>query len=156
MGIGFNPRSLRRQFGCLRRKSRVLSRRREHLHARALQIRAELSTHIHRETGPQRPTHSFWSFLYEKTKLSLNPSSSWQRPTYVQWWACFSIYIYIYIYTYIFIGVNPRSSPRQSQCSKRKLQHCSHSTTSRICLVVSLLQYTYIHIYIRCSIYIHT
>jgi len=38
-----------------------LSRRREHLHARALQIRAELSTHIHRETGPQRPTHSFWS-----------------------------------------------------------------------------------------------
>ena len=35
------------------------SRRREHLHARALQIRAELSTHIHRETGPQRPTHSF-------------------------------------------------------------------------------------------------
>jgi len=46
-----------------------LSRRREHLHARALQIRAELSTHIHRETGPQRPTHSFWSFLFEKTKL---------------------------------------------------------------------------------------
>jgi len=35
----------------------LLSRRREHLHARALQIRAELSTHIHRETGPQRPTH---------------------------------------------------------------------------------------------------
>jgi len=47
----------------------LLSRRREHLHARALQIRAELSTHIHRETGPQRPTHSFWSFLFEKTKL---------------------------------------------------------------------------------------
>jgi len=46
-----------------------LSRRREHLHARALQIRAELSTHIDRETGPQRPTHSFWSFLFEKTKL---------------------------------------------------------------------------------------
>jgi len=46
-----------------------LSRRREHLHARALQIRAELSTPIHRETGPQRPTHSFWSFLFEKTKL---------------------------------------------------------------------------------------
>jgi len=46
-----------------------LSRRREHLHARALQIRAELGTHIHRETGPQRPTHSFWSFLFEKTKL---------------------------------------------------------------------------------------
>jgi len=46
-----------------------LSRRREHLHARALQIRAELSTHIHSETGPQRPTHSFWSFLFEKTKL---------------------------------------------------------------------------------------
>jgi len=39
-----------------------LSRTREHLHARALQIRAELSTHIPRETGPQRPTHSFWSF----------------------------------------------------------------------------------------------
>ena len=31
--------------------------------------RAELSTHIHRETGPQRPTHSLWSFLFEKTKL---------------------------------------------------------------------------------------
>jgi len=49
-----------------------LSRRWEHLHAKALQIRAELSTHIHRETGdrpPQRPTHSFWSFLFEKTKL---------------------------------------------------------------------------------------
>jgi len=46
-----------------------LSRRREHLHARALQIRAELSTHIHRETGLQRPTHSFWSFYFEKTKL---------------------------------------------------------------------------------------
>jgi len=46
-----------------------LSRRREHIHARAFQIRAELSTHIHRETGPQRPTHSFWSFLFEKTKL---------------------------------------------------------------------------------------
>jgi len=30
----------------------LLSRRREHLHTRALQIRAELSTHIHRETGP--------------------------------------------------------------------------------------------------------
>jgi len=45
----------------------LLSRRREHLHARALQIRAEISTHIHRETGPQRPTHSFWSFLFEKT-----------------------------------------------------------------------------------------
>ena len=28
-----------------------MSRRREHLHASALQIRAELSTHIHRETG---------------------------------------------------------------------------------------------------------
>jgi len=39
-----------------------LSRRWEHLHARALQIRAELSTHIYRETGSQRPTHSFWSF----------------------------------------------------------------------------------------------
>jgi len=48
---------------------RSLSRRREHLHARALPIRAELSTHNHRETGPQRPTHSFWSFLLEKTKL---------------------------------------------------------------------------------------
>jgi len=47
----------------------LLSRRREHLHARALQIRAERSTHIHRETGPQRPTHSFWSFLFNKTKL---------------------------------------------------------------------------------------
>ena len=35
-----------------------MSRRREHLHARALQIRAELSTHIHRETGSQRPTLS--------------------------------------------------------------------------------------------------
>jgi len=46
-----------------------LSGRREHLHARALQIRAELSTHIHRETGRQRPTHIFWSFLFEKTKL---------------------------------------------------------------------------------------
>jgi len=46
-----------------------LSRRWEHLHARALQIRAELSTHIHRESGPQRPTHSVWSFLFEKTKL---------------------------------------------------------------------------------------
>jgi len=47
----------------------LLARRREHLHARALQIRAELSTHIHRETGPQRPTHSFLSFFFEKTKL---------------------------------------------------------------------------------------
>ena len=46
-----------------------LPRRREHLHARALQSRAVLSTHIHRETGPQQPTHSFWSFLFEKTKL---------------------------------------------------------------------------------------
>ena len=24
-----------------------------------------ISAHIHRETGPQRPTHSFWSFLFE-------------------------------------------------------------------------------------------
>jgi len=47
----------------------ILSRRWEHLHARALQIRAELSTHNHRESGPQRPTHSYWSFLFEKTKL---------------------------------------------------------------------------------------
>jgi len=46
-----------------------LSRRWEHLHARALQIRAELSTHIHRETGPQRPIHSFWSFLFEKESV---------------------------------------------------------------------------------------
>jgi len=46
-----------------------LSRRREHLHARALQTRAEFSTHMHRATGPQRPTHCFWSFLFEKTKL---------------------------------------------------------------------------------------
>ena len=46
-----------------------LSRRREHLHARALQIRAELSTHIHRETAHPRPTHSFWSLLFEKTRL---------------------------------------------------------------------------------------
>ena len=38
--------------------SSILSRRWEHLHARALQIRAELSTQ-----APQRPTHSFWSFL---------------------------------------------------------------------------------------------
>jgi len=52
-----------------------LSRRWEHLHARALQIRAELSTHIHRETGPQRPTHSFWSFLFEKTKLECGKKS---------------------------------------------------------------------------------
>jgi len=50
-------------FPRIHRKPRLLSRRREHLHARALQIRAELSTHIHRETGPQRPTHSFWSFI---------------------------------------------------------------------------------------------
>jgi len=47
-----------------------LSRGWEHFHARALQIRAELSTHIHRETGPKRPTPSFWSFLFEKTKLA--------------------------------------------------------------------------------------
>jgi len=59
----------------------VLSRRWEHLHARALQVRAELSTHIHRETGPQRPTHSFWSFLFEKTKLECGkkPSAFRQR-----------------------------------------------------------------------------
>jgi len=43
----------------------LLSWRREHLHARALQIRAELSTHIHRETVPQRPTHNFWSSFWE-------------------------------------------------------------------------------------------
>jgi len=49
----------------------LLSRRREHLHARALQIRAELSTHILRETGPQRPTHSFWSCLFESVCLSV-------------------------------------------------------------------------------------
>ena len=45
----------------------VLSRRRGHLHARALQIRAVLSTHIHTEQGfefglgfsiRKRPTHS--------------------------------------------------------------------------------------------------
>ena len=47
----------------------MLSRRREHLHARALQIRAELSTHTHGEISPQRPTHSFWSYLFKKTKL---------------------------------------------------------------------------------------
>jgi len=51
-----------------------LSRRREHLHARALQIRAELSTHIHREIGPQRPTHSFWSSLFEKIKRAAGQS----------------------------------------------------------------------------------
>jgi len=49
---------------------RRVSRRREHLHAKALQIRAELSTLIHRETGPQRPTHSFWSFLIRKQNWS--------------------------------------------------------------------------------------
>ena len=58
-----------RRRGLLLLNGILLSRRREHLHARALQIRAELSTHIHRETGPQRPTHSFCSFLFEKTKL---------------------------------------------------------------------------------------
>jgi len=61
-GLGVEPKSWVHP-------SVFLSRRWEHLHARALQIRAELSTHIHRETGPQRPTHSFWSFLFEKTKL---------------------------------------------------------------------------------------
>jgi len=45
-----------------------LPRRREHLHARALQVIAELSTHMHREIGPHDP-HSFWSFCFEKTKL---------------------------------------------------------------------------------------
>jgi len=54
----------------------ALSRRREHLHARALQIRAELSTHIHRETGPQRPTHSFWSFLYLRKLATKAPPPS--------------------------------------------------------------------------------
>ena len=34
---------------------RFLPRRREHLHARALQIRAELSTHIQIEIGPYDP-----------------------------------------------------------------------------------------------------
>jgi len=34
-----------------------LSRRRGHLHARALQIRAVLSTHIHTEQG-SRPSHT--------------------------------------------------------------------------------------------------
>jgi len=65
--VRFFPKWLRDE---RKRWSAGLSRRREHLHARALQIRAKLRTHIHRETGPQRPTHSFWSFLFEKTKLT--------------------------------------------------------------------------------------
>jgi len=65
----------------------LLSRRREHLQARALQIRAELSTHIHRETGPQRPTHSFWSFLFEKTKLEREQSSGRGPPGRVCMWS---------------------------------------------------------------------
>jgi len=50
----------------------LLPRRREHLHARALQIRAEL-THGDRAL---RPTHSFWSFLFEKAPPPLHESVS--------------------------------------------------------------------------------
>ena len=49
----------------------VLSRRWEHPHARALQIRAELSTHIHRETGPPATHTQFleFSFWEDKTRV---------------------------------------------------------------------------------------
>jgi len=42
----------------------ILSRRWEHLHARALQIRAGLSTHIHRETGPPATHTQFLEFSF--------------------------------------------------------------------------------------------
>jgi len=51
----------------------LLPRRREHLQARALQIRAELSTHIHMETGPHDPHTVFGVFFwiwYEKKRTS--------------------------------------------------------------------------------------
>jgi len=53
---------------------RLLPRRWEHLHARALQVRAELSTHIHMEPGPHDPHTVFGVFLFEKTKLR-----AWQK-----------------------------------------------------------------------------